>query len=215
MIPSFLVSSRQNQIDAIQASIDRDIEDSEYETLAILESLSDTINDEFIFNDGNPLSSSEVPIWKRLQDKEMKIDVLNSHPQACGEYLTDIDLVSLPKDHEASDSRDLTFEIAESSNTALLRECEIISQQVSQLLLESKQKTVERAHTFEELSHLTTTVESLNSKVEILAENARSFRLQVRNLTHDYQLIEEQISDRERNLRRAALELEIVRVGIL
>lgn len=69
---SFLDIYRQNQIDAIQASVDRDIDDSEYETLAILESLSDAIDDEITLSDENIFPPSEVPIWKRIQDKRIK-----------------------------------------------------------------------------------------------------------------------------------------------
>ncbi len=124
-------------------------------------------------------------------------------------------MVSPPKNDEASDSLDLTFEIAESSDHALLRECEIISQQVSQLLLESKQKMIERAHSFKELSYISKAAKSLRSKVEILREDSRSLRLQASNLTQDYQRLEEQISEGEHDLSEATLELEAARIDIL
>lgn len=196
---SLLNILRQNQIDAIRASVARVIDDSEYDEFTTpLESIPSVIDDEI------PLSSSEAPIWKLLQDRKMKIDVLSRCFQTSGS--TDICNAShlYPRP-----------ELTESSHQAILQECEIISQQVNQLLLESEKQSLERGHVLQDLSHVTRDVEYLMSEADTLSEDSQSFSLQVSNLSRDFQRIEEQVSEKERDLNKMTSELEGVREAVL
>ncbi len=202
MIQSSLLNIlRQNQIDAIRASVDSVIDDSEYDEFTIpLESIPCVTDVE------TPLSSSEAPIWKLLQDRKMKIEVLSHSFQTSGEHVTDI--------CDAS-HLDLRPELTESSHQAVLQECEIISQQVNQVLLESQKQSLERAHVLQDLSNVTKDMEYLISEADDLVKDSQSFSLQVSNLTRDFQRIEEQVSENECNLNKVVSELEDIRAAVL
>lgn len=217
---SFLHSYRQRQIDEIRASFGRPAENSEYDLSTIPVQIIDIVDDEVAPCSEDPFPLREMPIWKLLQERKMKIEVLCGEakqnqeiPPSDEEPVTDL---CTSHDKEAQPVREvnassLTLE-GEGAYQTLMQEDEILFQQIDRVLLESRQQ---REDDSQELILFTKAVENLKSEAEILSRDVHSLSLQVSNCTRDSQNLQEQVFERKHHVSEMVSKLESVKMAIL
>lgn len=217
---SFLHSYRQHQIDEIRASFGRPLENSEYDLSTIPVQLIGIADDEVASCSEDSFPIREMPIWKLLQERKMKIEVLcreveqnQEIPPSDEEPVTDLCAFH---GKEAQPVREVnapssTLEVAVPYQT-VIQEYEILSQQVDSVLLESRQRREEDS---QEFILFTNAMENLKSEAEILSRDVHSFSLEVSNCTRDSQNLQEQVFERKHHVSEMVSKLESVKVAIL
>lgn len=174
---------RQDQIDAIRPPVNNFIQNHDDATHSVQPSLDGTDHEciphiEEILSSESPIFS-ESRLEKLLQERQARMDALCKR----------IEQLIPPPDVES-------VAVREAKHQALMREDEILFEQVDRVLLESRQQ---RERDSQALTLFTNTVENLARQAEGLRDQSRSVGLQISHLIHDYQRIEERVLEGKRN----------------